>query len=122
MLLVHRPGPGFDDWSFPKGKVEATDVDELHAALREVEEETGLRCAIGRELPSISYVDRKGRDKTVRYWEMRPLGGAFTPNREVDEVCWLTIAEALPRLTYPHDAGVLRAFARFAGASERAVG
>ena len=68
--------------------------------MREVEEETGLRCELGRELPSTSYHDSKGRPKTVRYWEMRPLGGDFRPHREVDEIRWLSVDAAKELLSH----------------------
>jgi 8-oxo-dGTP diphosphatase len=77
--------------------------------LREVEEETGLRCTLGEELPSTSYVDRKGRPKRVRYWAMTPAGGEFTPTDEVDEVQWLPVDTAASLLTYPRDRAVLDA-------------
>jgi len=109
VLLVHRPK--YDDWSFPKGKL-APGEDELAAALREVEEETGLRCDVGAELPSTRYRDSKGRPKVVRYWTMRPRDGQFVPSDEVDEVRWLPIDDAGRALTYMHDHEVLRAAAR----------
>ena len=112
VLLVHRPG--YEDWTFPKGKMDPDDVDEEHTALREVAEESGYRCTLGRELPSTDYVDRRGRDKHVRYWEMRPLAGSFTPNDEIDDVRWLPVSDARRRLTYSHDRLVLDAFAQFA--------
>ena len=106
VLLVHRPR--YDDWTVPKGKL---DGDEGHAeaAVREVEEETGLRCALGPELPSTSYQDRKGRPKQVRYWAMTPVAGRFTPTDEVDEVVWLPVDEAKAALTYGRDRAVLDA-------------
>jgi 8-oxo-dGTP diphosphatase len=106
VLLIHRPR--YDDWSIPKGKL---DPGESHreAALREVEEETGLRCRIGTELPEVRYTDRKGRPKRVRYWRMEPIDGAFAPNDEVDEVRWSSIDEAMALLTYEHDRLVLTA-------------
>ncbi len=67
VVLVHRPE--YDDWSFPKGKLNDGE-SEIQAALREVEEEIGLRGALGRDLGTISYIDGKGRPKIVRYWEM----------------------------------------------------
>jgi 8-oxo-dGTP pyrophosphatase MutT (NUDIX family) len=112
VLLVHRPG--YDDWTFPKGKVDPDDIDEEHTALREVAEESGFRCTLGRELPGTDYVDRRGRPKHVRYWEMRPLAGEFSPNGEIDEVAWLAVPVARARLTYVHDRQVLDAFASFA--------
>jgi 8-oxo-dGTP pyrophosphatase MutT (NUDIX family) len=115
VLLVHRPRR--QDWTFPKGKIEPSDPDPEHAALREVLEETGHRCTIGRELPSIDYTDHRDRPKHVRYWEMRVLDGEFVPNDEVDEIEWLPVSEAADRLTYRHDRDVLAAFATFAGAA-----
>lgn len=109
VLLVHRPR--YDDWTVPKGKLGAGE-DHAGAALREVEEETGLRCTLGEELPSTSYVDRKGRPKRVRYWAMTPAGGDFTPSAEVDEVRWVPVDAAGARLTYPRDRTVLDAVAR----------
>jgi 8-oxo-dGTP diphosphatase len=106
VLLVHRPR--YDDWTFPKGKLEPGETHE-QAAVREVEEETGLRCRLGRELPSTRYRDSKGRPKTVRYWAMQPLDGVFSPRREVDEVRWLPRDEARSLLSHSHDQEVLEA-------------
>ena len=107
VLLVHRPK--YDDWSFPKGKQDAGESD-VETALREVEEETGFRCALGPELTSTSYVDRKGRPKTVRYWLMTIEDGSFTPTDEVDELRWVTPAQARWLLSYDRDRDVLAAF------------
>ncbi len=112
MLLVHRPK--YDDWTFAKGKLDPGENSET-AAVREVEEETGLRCVLGQELCTTRYLDRKGRVKAVRYWAMTVVGGAFTPNDEVDETCWLDIEAARGRLSYGRDEAVLDSFARFAG-------
>jgi 8-oxo-dGTP diphosphatase len=105
VLLVHRPR--YDDWTFPKGKLDPGESFE-DAALREVEEEIGLRCRLGHELPPTSYRDNKGRAKIVRYWMMEPLDGEFVPSDEVDEVRWLAPAEADRLLSYGHDRELLR--------------
>jgi 8-oxo-dGTP diphosphatase len=113
VLLVHRPR--YDDWSFPKGKCEPGESDE-HCALREVQEETGLRGVLGRELPHCEYIDGKGRFKVVRYWEMTVTdGGRFRPNDEVDEVRWEPLPRAARLLSYERDRRVLERFAVFAG-------
>jgi 8-oxo-dGTP diphosphatase len=106
IALIHRPSQ--DDWSLPKGKLENGETPE-QAALREVEEETGLRCSIVRPAGCTAYVDRRGRDKIVCYWVMRPLDGRFKPGDEVDQLRWLTIEEALALLTYPLDRALLAA-------------
>ena len=54
ILIVHRPA--YDDWSFPKGKLEPGESEE-EAAIREVEEETGLRCRLDREVATTRYRD-----------------------------------------------------------------
>ena len=113
IAIAHRPR--YDDWSLPKGKLDRDERWE-DAALREVEEETGLRCRLGEELDPISYHDRKGRAKVVRYWLMEPEDDvAFTPNDEVDELRWLAPAEAERELSYPHDAELVRAAAERLG-------
>jgi 8-oxo-dGTP diphosphatase len=104
VLLVHRPK--YDDWSLPKGKCRDGE-DDLACALREVEEETGLRCEVGRELASTSYRDSRGRPKTVRYWSMEPQSGTFTPHREIDEVRWVSREEAVGLLSYARDHAVV---------------
>ncbi|HET8755599.1 MAG TPA: NUDIX hydrolase [Solirubrobacteraceae bacterium] len=105
VVLVHRPR--YDDWAFPKGKLDPGESWE-DAALREVEEETGLRCRLGDELPPTSYRDPKGRAKVVRYWRMEPLAGEFVPSKEVDELRWVSPDDARSLLSYEHDRALLR--------------
>jgi 8-oxo-dGTP diphosphatase len=105
VAVVHRPK--YMDWSLPKGKLERGEGFE-QAALREVEEETGIRCETIEALPEVSYLDRKARRKLVRYWLMRPLSGRFEPHGEVDELRWLTAREAERLLTYEHDRALVR--------------
>jgi 8-oxo-dGTP diphosphatase len=104
IAVIHRPTQ--DDWSLPKGKVEPGETPE-QAALREVEEETGLRARIVRPFGCTEYVDRRGRDKIVRYWVMEAEGGRFAPNDEVDQLRWLTVEETLDLLSYAGDKALL---------------
>lgn len=105
VALVHRPR--YDDWSFPKGKLDDGE-DEAAAALREVEEETGLRCRLGPSVGAVTYRDRRGRAKVVRYFRMDADGGRFTPNHEVDDLRWVPIEDAVRLLSYAHDRSLLR--------------
>ena len=114
VLLIHR-ARGRCDWTFPKGKLEAGETHE-RCALREVLEETGLICALTEELPSVSYRDRKGQMKLVRYWAMRVLKGVAAPCNEVKAVRWLDIESALALLTYARDRELLAAFANLSKA------
>ena len=105
IAVVHRPHRA--DWSLPKGKLDPGE-DFEQAAVRELEEETGFRVALGEELAPVHYQDHKGRPKVVRYWLMTILGGSFAPNDEVDELRWLTPEQAIELLTYENDHAVVR--------------
>lgn len=105
VLLVHRPG--HDDWSLPKGKAEGGE-DDLACALREVEEETAVKGIPGPELPTVAYRDRDGRCKLVRFWAMRPERvRVHEADEEIDEITWLSLADARSRMTYEADCVVL---------------
>lgn len=108
VLVVHRPG--YDDWTFPKGKLDAGETFE-DAAVREVEEEAGLRGTLGAELPSTHYVDSRGRSKVVRWWAMdhAAASGDAAADNEVDEVVWLPVDDARARLSYDRDVPLLDA-------------
>ena len=106
VAVVHRPR--YDDWTLPKGKLEPGESFE-EGALREVEEETGLRARLVRELPAVEYSVR-GRPKEVRYWLMDvDSDPGFAPNDEVDELRWLAPPDAASLLTYDRDKEVLSA-------------
>jgi 8-oxo-(d)GTP phosphatase len=108
VVLVHRPK--YDDWSFPKGKLEPGEHVVL-AAVREVAEETGLAVTLGRRLPYVQY-DNGGVPKRVDYWAATVAAEAspFEPNSEVDEVSWQSASRASIRLSYERDVGTLAEF------------
>ena len=104
IAVIHRPK--YDDWTLPKGKLDPGESWE-EAALREVEEETGFSCRLGREVGSFEYSDSRGRPKLARFWEMEVDSGEFRPNREVDELRWLGPDEAIALLSYERDRRLL---------------
>jgi 8-oxo-dGTP diphosphatase len=104
VLLVHRPA--YDDWSFPKGKCDEGETEEA-AAVREIEEETGLRCRLERELATTSYRDARGRSKTVRYWLVTPVAGQLRAANEADDARFVAFDDARTLLTYARDRELL---------------
>lgn len=112
VLVVHRPDIG--DWAFPKGRRHPRDRSLLDTARREVVEETGWSIVPGDELLGIEYIDRKGRHRLTRYWEMRGLAGTFRPSREIDDCRWVAVERVHTVLTSERDRQVLAAFRRWA--------
>ena len=119
VLVVHRPR--YDDWSFPKGKLDLGETIE-ECARREVLEETGLVAVLGERLADTEYVDRKGRPKIVHWWRGTVVSGTFAPNDEVDEVRWVTPDEARSLLSYPRDADLLGSDADVLGSDADLLG
>lgn len=97
-LLVHRPG--YDDWTFPKGKLESGEC-LVECARREVREEAGVRPLIGRYLGDISYTKQEGRRKVVHYWAMQAGEVDFVPSSEVDRIRWVREASLADHVSYP---------------------
>jgi len=117
--LVHRPR--YDDWSWPKGKLDPGEAFQT-AAVREVAEETGKPVVLGVPLPGLQYLTPEGRVKRVHYWAARtakpgrdagPLAArAPVPPVSVDEIddaVWLGVEEAARRVTRKADRGPLAA-------------
>jgi 8-oxo-dGTP pyrophosphatase MutT (NUDIX family) len=100
VACIYRESRG--DWTFPKGKIDAGETFEM-AALREVHEETGMRCRVIRFVGTTNYTHRKGRPKIVAYYLMEADRGEFAPNDEVDQLVWLTIDEVRGHLTWDRD-------------------
>lgn len=112
ILLVHREAQA--DVSLPKGKVDPGESPP-HTAVREVEEETGLRVALGPPLGSIEYTITAGRDKVVHYWAAHVSDEAlaasrFAPNHEIAALEWLPVKKARKALSYERDREVIDRF------------
>ncbi|MFY2789615.1 NUDIX hydrolase [Rhodococcus sp. KRD162] len=108
VAIVHRPK--YDDWSFPKGKLDPGETS-IDAAVREVKEETGFDSRLGRSLSYVTYpVPGHRRMKKVLYWAAEATGGAFVPNAEVDELRWIAPGDIGNELSYPMDHKILRRF------------
>jgi 8-oxo-(d)GTP phosphatase len=115
IAVVHRPK--YQDWSLPKGKLDPGETPVL-AAVREVREETGLDCKLGRYLGHVTYpVPGHRKLKRVDYWAAEVAGGEFTANSEVDLLSWYTLDRVQDQLSYPMDRQVLRAFTRLPAAT-----
>ena len=108
VLLVHRPR--YDDWSFPKGKLDPGEHPAA-AAVREAEEETGLHVRLGPPLTGQRYPIAGGRMKSVAYWTGRAVGdddvSGYRPNAEIDQVAWFEYDDALEQLSYDYDRDTL---------------
>lgn len=111
VLLVHRPR--YDDWSWPKGKLEEGET-LVECAAREAAEETGVPVALGQPLPTVRHRLKDGRVKVTRYWAAQALDDAAQSltcrddvrpagQDEIDDVRWVEVGKAAKMLTYPHD-------------------
>ncbi|MCX5392135.1 NUDIX hydrolase [Streptomyces sp. NBC_00094] len=118
IAVVFRPK--WSDWSHPKGKLKHGE-EARSGAMREVQEETGMTCAPGVELPAVRY-RVQGRPKEVRYWAAEATGGSFEPNREVTRLLWLAPGAAQARLTRDRDKDLVEALLRARGARKTAPG
>ena len=97
LAIIHRPK--YDDWTLPKGKLKPGETWS-QAAIREVHEETGCRVAIGDFVGCTCY-QLAAVPKVVLYWNMKLIGKCdFQPGKEVDELQWLSVDDAVQRLDY----------------------
>lgn len=107
VAVIHRPR--YDDWSLPKGKLRNGE-SVAAAAVREVGEETGRRCALQARLASVEYRTALG-SKLVEYFAARDLGSGPRADDEADEVRWLSVKAARALVSYRADRDVLDRFA-----------
>lgn len=117
VLSVHRPS--YNDWSWPKGKIQRGETLP-ECAMREVFEETGKQVELGQPLPTLNYTLANGREKTVHYWAAETMNTThpsllarprwpLAPKKEIDNTRWFTIEQARKKLTMPADLKPLEA-------------
>lgn len=108
IALVHRPQ--FDDWTFPKGKIEDGE-SAIQAAYRETFEETGIKAEFGPYLGFVEY-EVEGVKKKVQYWMAKAPDGVheFVGNEEIDRIEWVNLKQARHFLSYDIDRDVLKFF------------
>ena len=100
VACIYREARG--DWTFPKGKLDAGETFE-QGALREVLEETGMKCQVVRFIGTTNFTHRKGKPKIVAYYLMSVDYGEFSPNEEVDVLVWLPLEQVRSHLTWDRD-------------------
>ena len=111
LLIRTRTRRGQSVWTFPKGRIRQGEAF-WEAALREIREETGYLCRLKQKLQATNYIfhsDTTQIRKTVHWFLVEPIRQAGPPNpREVKEIAWFPLPEALEKLTYASDQGLLR--------------
>jgi len=110
VLLIHRPK--YDDWSWPKGKLDAGE-SIAECAIREVREEIGLRITLGLPLSATAY-SVKNKSKVVYYWAAKtdPQTIVEPDGAECDQTQWVSVKRAREMLSNPTDAQPLEDLAK----------
>ena len=109
VVICGRVNP--TQWMLPKGTpMDGEERDQT--ALREVEEETGLKVEIITPLKRVHYNFQLGStiiEKDVYFFLMKQTGGSFDQHDdEFDTVRWLTERDAHKFMTYETDLDVIK--------------
>ena len=118
VLLVHRPK--YDDWSFPKGKLDPRRARRPPPRCARSREETGLRVRLGPPLPDQRYAVAGGRTRPSTTgsagWSATTTSAATSPNHEIDEVAWVAARRGADAADLPRATGDTLREARASGA------
>jgi 8-oxo-dGTP pyrophosphatase MutT (NUDIX family) len=102
------------EWCLPKGHVESGETPEM-AAVREIEEETGIRGRILGSLGTIDYwfsVAGKRVHKLVHHFLLEAVGGELSvegdPDQEALEAAWVPLPELGTLLAFPNERRIAR--------------
>ena len=111
VLAARRTRRGDLAWGLPKGLVEPDETPE-QAAVREVQEETGLEAEVEASLGEIRYFyvwEGVRVRKAVHFFLMRATGGDVSQHdHEMEDVRWFPFAVTLRRATYKGEREVLQ--------------
>ena len=109
VAIIHRPK--YDDWSFPKVKVEPSE-SLIACAYREVIEETNIQTEFGAFLGDVEYLTPDGK-KRVSFWAAKAINQRdFIPNSEVDQLKWVEVKKVKDLLTLETDKKILAQFVK----------
>lgn len=111
LLIKHKNG---GHWAFPKGHVEKKET-EAETALREIQEETGLKVTLDTNFrETVTYSPKPGVMKDVIYFAAKAKKDSARPQpEEVMELCWKSPEEAVALVTYDTDRSILQSFLQY---------
>lgn len=89
----------YNDFSFPKGHIEAGETLQ-ECAVRETKEETGLDVRLLFALPTYNYTNSKDGAIDLTYFVASSLNDSTIQTEKGGKVYWMTIKEALEKISY----------------------
>ena len=113
-LIARRNRAGRIEWCLPKGHLELDETPE-QAAVREIEEETGIQGRILHGLGTIDYwfsVEDRRIHKHVHHFLLTATGGSLTiendPDQEAIDAAWVPLDQLGGRLAFPNERRLAR--------------
>jgi 8-oxo-dGTP pyrophosphatase MutT (NUDIX family) len=102
LLVTARRRP--DVWVYPKGHIESGETAQ-EAAVREVEEESGVRANVVKRIDDVR-LEVRGEQQRIRYFLMKAF--EETDHHEGRTVAWLSARAARDRLLFDEARTTLR--------------